>query len=116
MAFLKMSSRWMAVPALLSLAAIQGFGQIKADQIDHWISIWPYANPSYLDSLPFWANKLESASREINYPRGLLYATRIRGYHHDFNGDLEEATKHYLLFLEKARKFQLIDDEILCHL
>lgn len=107
-----MNFKFLLFPIWLILFSAEITAQITSTQIDTWISTWPYDNPSKIDSILLWADQMERAAREINYPRGLLYATRMRGYFYDFSGDVEEATRHYLQFLENARRYKLLDDEI----
>ncbi len=100
----------LGILVLVSISRVEA--QFTREDIDAWIDTLPYARAESVDSLPIWEEELRRAGRQINYPRGLIYATRFRAYYHDFKGELEEATKYYLKFLDEARSYQLPDDEI----
>ncbi|MBA4850018.1 ATP-binding protein [Emticicia sp. BO119] len=88
------------------------FGQLSRKDVDNWIEQQAYTNPENKDSLLIWSSILLKTSIALKYPRAEAYSIRMKGLFHDFNNNPTEATKYYLIFLEKSKSSGNISDEM----
>lgn len=78
--------------------------QLTIEDIDDWIENKPYQDPKLVDSILIWSAQLEEAGGKLGYARGVYYAERFRGFHHDFNGDIDKGINSCLKFLRGAQE------------
>ncbi|MEZ4901145.1 MAG: tetratricopeptide repeat protein [Spirosomataceae bacterium] len=97
---------------LLWLGHLSAWSQLTQQQVDEWITTWPYDDATQKDSMLLWSEKLTKAAKVLNYPRAEAYALRIKGLYYDFNNDTGEATKYYLAFLKKTNSYNSVSDQM----
>lgn len=65
-----------------------------------------------VDSIKFYAAFIEKESERLNFNKGPVLSTRLRGLYEDLNSNYEKAIEYYLQSLTEARKLQAPEYEM----
>ena len=69
-------------------------------------------NEEKIDSLKFYAAYIEKESQRLNFKKGPVLSTRLRGLYEDLNNNYGKAIEYYLQSLEEARKLDAVEYEM----
>jgi signal transduction histidine kinase len=69
-------------------------------------------NEEKVDSIKYYAAYIEKEAERLNFKKGPVLSTRLRGLYEDLNNNYGKAIEYYLQSLEEARKLQAVEYEM----
>jgi signal transduction histidine kinase len=69
-------------------------------------------NEEKVDSIKYYAAYIETEAERLNFKKGPVLSTRLRGLYEDLNNNYGKAIEYYLQSLEEARKLQAVEYEM----
>ncbi len=94
------------------LTASSLFAQVDTAGLNRIYGRAIYFTEEKVDSILYYAQYIDLASRKIQYPEGKVLALHLHGYYYENKADFQKAIDYYLQALYEARKLDDIEHEV----